>query len=267
MDQKKRIKRNVVIYIIGSLALATIGGIITAKINEAGQILFILSPILMMVLLRFFGGDGWKDAGLGLNIKQSWLWYLFSILLFPVSVAVVIVFGMISGLTTVNVSFAAILPALLAGFAAQLIPRMIFAMFEEWGWRGYLEPRLTILGVPDLKRHLFVGVIWSIWHFPLILSTDYTDISFVIFFPLFIIGVLVMALVYGQLRKHSKTVWTPVLLHGIGNAFIWAIIKNNFFTFNNKMLAYIAPESVFSIVLCGLIAFWLIVLYNKKAKS
>ncbi len=84
---------------------------------------------------------------------------------------------------------------------AQFIPRMLFALAEEWGWRGYLEPRLTALHVPDVPRHLFVGVIWALWHFPLILSTDYTTMPYFIFLPLFVIGVVVAAIVYGQLRK------------------------------------------------------------------
>jgi hypothetical protein len=28
------------------------------------------------ILLRAFGGDGWKDAGVDLNLLASWGWYL-----------------------------------------------------------------------------------------------------------------------------------------------------------------------------------------------
>ena len=50
-------------------------------------------------------------------------------------------------------------------FAAPFI-NSIAAFGEEWGWRGYLLPRLMPLG--KWKAYLLVGVIWGLWHAPLI---------------------------------------------------------------------------------------------------
>jgi len=263
INQNKKIKRNIVIYIIGVLCLATIGGLVTASGNEVGGLIFIIGPILMVILLRFFGGDGWKDAGLKLNLKENWRWYLFSLVAYPISMAVVILLGVMLGVTEINGNLNSLLPAFLAGFATQLIPRMLFAMFEEWGWRGYLEPRLAALNVPDSRRHLFVGVIWAVWHFPLILSTPYTEIHYAVFLPIFVVGVVVSAVVYGQLRKASGTVWTSVLMHGTANAVAWAILQDDLITFNNKLLANIAPESILVILLWGALGWWMS--YRHKA--
>lgn len=264
MNQISTIKRNIVLYIAGVLSLAAIGGWITAGGNEIGGLVFIISPTLMVLVLRFLGGDGWKDAGLGLQLGH-WPWYLFSLLVYPIVMTVVIGLGMIVGVTQVNGNLNALLPLFIAGFAAQLIPRMIFALLEEWGWRGYLEPRLAALGVADGRRHLLVGAVWALWHFPLVLSTDYTDMPYGIFFPFFVVAIGLTAVVYGQLRQASETVWTSVLMHGVGNAFGWAILQNKLFTFNNKLLANAAPESIFSIVIVGILAWWL--LYKRKAKA
>jgi membrane protease YdiL (CAAX protease family) len=258
MNQNSRIKRNIAAYIVGVLFLATVGGVVTASGSEVGGLLFIISPILMMVLLRSFGGDGWKDAGLNPNLKEKWRWYLFSLLVYPVIMTMVAVLGIILGVTTVNGNPNSLLPAFVAGFAVQLIPRMIFALFEEWGWRGYLEPRLAALGAPDARRHFFVGSVWALWHFPLILSTAYTEIPYAIYFPFFVVAVILTAIVYGQLRKASGTVWTSVVMHGVGNAFGWAILQNNLLTFNNKLLASPAPESVFSIASIGVLGWWML---------
>lgn len=256
-------KRNVGIYVIGVLLLATLGGVITATVSEAGGLIFILSPLAMAVLLRFFGGDGWGDAGLSLKLQTNWHWYLFSLLIYPISFVVVIGLGMILGVTQFNGDVVALLPAFGAGFATQLIPRMIFALCEEWGWRGYLEPRLAALGVPNLQRHGLVGLIWAVWHVPLILSTHYTKLPYAIFFPIFVVGVVVAAVVYGQVRQASGTVWTAVLLHGIANAVAWAILQNNLVLINNKLLANIAPESILMIALWGALAGWM--LFRRKA--
>jgi uncharacterized protein len=263
MSQNNKIKRNVAIYVICVWLLAMIGFVIAATVNGAGALLFFAGPMVMAVLLRFFGGDGWKDAGLGLKLKERWHWYLFSLLVYPIAITMVIALGVLFGMTTVNGDLYTLLPAFIVSMAGQFIPRMLYALFEEWGWRGYLEPRLAALGIPDLRRHVFVGLIWAIWHIPLILSTNYTNISYAIFLPLFVISVIFTAIVYGQLRKASGTVWTAVLMHGVANTFGSAIFQTDVMTFHNTLMANAAPESILSIFLFGALAWWM--LYRQKA--
>lgn len=263
MKPINKIKRNVIIYIIGVLLLSSLGGLLSLKVNPGLMLLFAISPIVMMLLLRFFAGDGWQDAGLRPKFRQSWPWYLFAFFVYPVTIAFVLALGGVYGITTLNGDWRSLLPLFLTGLATQFIPRMLFAVFEEWGWRGYLEPRLAALNVPDLPRHLLVGLVWAAWHVPLVLSTDYTSLPYALFFSLFLIGVLLSAVVYGQLRKASDTVWTSVLMHGTANTIAWAILTNNLVTINNKVLANISPESIFSILLWGLLAWWM--LFRRKA--
>jgi hypothetical protein len=56
-------------------------------------------------------------------------------------------------------------------FVISLLPgpffNSIFGFGEEWGWRGYLLPRLMPLG--KAKAYLLVGLIWGLWHAPLVL--------------------------------------------------------------------------------------------------
>jgi membrane protease YdiL (CAAX protease family) len=49
-----------------------------------------------------------------------------------------------------------------------------FALGEEIGWRGFLMPRLMSLG--KTKAYLILGVIWGLWHLPLIIiGFNYPD--------------------------------------------------------------------------------------------
>lgn len=247
--------RNLIVFYVGTMLLAIGGGFVMASGQEIGGLLFILSPLVMVLIVRFLLGDGWKDAGLGLKFKKSWRWYLFALLVYPVIYLVVIPINIILGFTTLTLTVSDILPLLISGFVIQFVPRILFAFSEEWAWRGYLEPRFALLGMPDIQRHVIVGILWGIWHFPLILSTDYTNAPIAAFLPLFMLGVILMALIYGPMRASSDSVWPAVLMHGMGNALAFAILEGKLIAFNNDLLGNIGTGSIAISIVYGLIAF------------
>lgn len=95
----------------------------------------------------------------------------------------------------------------------------VSAAGEEIGWRGYMLTRLVAAGVP---QPLFVsGLIWSVWHFPLILTGVYAaGPSPGVSAALFLVDVMGIALVIGVLRLRSGSVWPAVVLHGAWNSII-----------------------------------------------
>src|SRR5262245_60289353 len=90
---------------------------------------------------------------------------------------------------------------------------------EELGWRGYMLTRLIMAGVP--KPVLVSGLIWALWHLPLILSGQYAaglrpQLSAV----LFVIGTLADGYLAAYVRLRSGSVWPAVMCHGAWNAII-----------------------------------------------
>jgi len=87
---------------------------------------------------------------------------------------------------------------------------------EEIGWRGWLLPNLRSLGTwPAL---LLSGVIWGVWHAPLILlgyNFGYTDLRGV---GLMIVFCVFVGILLGWLRLRTATVWPCVLGHAAINS-------------------------------------------------
>lgn len=90
---------------------------------------------------------------------------------------------------------------------------------EEIGWRGYMLTRLIDAGVP--QPLLASGIIWALWHFPLILTGVYAagpnpGLSAAVF----LVDVVGIGYVIGVLRLRSGSVWPAALLHGAWNGII-----------------------------------------------
>ena len=208
-------RRNITVYAVGVLALACAGGALMAAGHDVGGLVFILSPLLMAVVLRRFGGDGWADAGMRPRLRGNGRWYLLAAVAFPVMFALALALGVAAGQVELAPGFGG---ALGLALAANLVPRMLFALSEELGWRGYLEPRLAALGVAPARRHLMVAALWGVWHVPYILALeDYTDLPRAVQLPLFLAGVTAMSYWYGVVRERTGSVWPAVVAHGVAN--------------------------------------------------
>ena len=96
------------------------------------------------------------------------------------------------------------------------------AMGEEAGWRGYMMPRLKErFGL--LNGRLLGGIIWGVWHWPLMLLVGYEYGTNYLGAPL--LGLVVWCVVCFALNTlldilYEKTgcIWVPAIAHGAFNA-------------------------------------------------
>jgi len=94
------------------------------------------------------------------------------------------------------------------------------ALGEEIGWRGFLVGRLAgSMSFTGLA--LTSGVIWAVWHMPLILFADY-NAGTPAWYSLMCFAMMVIAssFVYAWLRLKSGSLWTAMFLHASHNFWI-----------------------------------------------
>ena len=98
-----------------------------------------------------------------------------------------------------------------------------YALGEEIGWRGFLVPELFKI-VGYTKTSIITGVIWSLWHFPLIIFSSYNN-STSIWYGLacFTVMIISSCFIYTWMRIKSNSLWTGVFLHASHNLFIQRI--------------------------------------------
>lgn len=94
---------------------------------------------------------------------------------------------------------------------------LIPALGEEIGWRGWLLPKLMPLG--PLGAIAVSGVIWGVWHAPIILLGYNYPLAPGWLGLLMMTGMCILiGGVFGWLRLRSDSVWPAALAHGAFNA-------------------------------------------------
>jgi len=134
---------------------------------------------------------------------------------------------------------------------------LLFALGEEIGWRGYLVPRLSKV-MSFTSVCLVSGVIWSVWHYPLIIFSGYHGGTSVLYSLIcFTIMVTGTSFAYAWLRLISGSVWTAMFFHGMHNHFIQGFFDP--LTADTGITPYIIGEFGAALAVAGIIVafiFW-----------
>jgi len=90
---------------------------------------------------------------------------------------------------------------------------------EELGWRDFLLRHLVRMGFDQWTALIASGVVWGLWHIPIILlGLEYVEHP-VIGVPMFITYTVLVGIIIGWLQLASGSVWVSALAHGSINAF------------------------------------------------
>ena len=146
---------------------------------------------------------------------------------------------------------AAIARQMTFGFAMSVMS----AFGEELGWRGFLVPEMSkFMGFG--KTALWSGVIWALYHYPIILFSGYRSNAPLWYATsMFTLCVLAISFPFAWLRLKSGSLWTGVILHASHNLIIQGVF--NAVTADRGATAYFTGEFGMGLVIAyGAMALW-----------
>ncbi|MEN6554271.1 MAG: CPBP family intramembrane glutamic endopeptidase [Methanobacterium sp.] len=133
---------------------------------------------------------------------------------------------------------------------------IISALGEEIGWRGFLVPQLAKL-TTFTKVAVISGIIGAIWHFPLIIFSNYNSATPLWYaLPMFLVSVLGISFILAWLRLKSGSIWPAVLLHAGSNLYVQNIFDP---LSGGSLIPYLVGENgilVVGIILIIAFIFW-----------
>jgi membrane protease YdiL (CAAX protease family) len=233
--------------------------------HQASAVLMWGGPALSAIIVRLVTERSLAGIGWRLN-SPKWLW---------LALALPLAYGLPPYLIAWGAGLAAFAPQLWPGalpyglhvngaFAALgliltvgLFDKLSRALGEEIGWRGLLVPEL--LKVTGFRNAALIsGVIWSLWHFPLIIFADYRAAGTPAPFQLgcFAAMVISSSFLYAWLRMRSGSVWPAAVLHGAHNLLIQSVFDQA--TVNRHGAFYLTGEFGAGIAVCTVLVAWLI---------
>ena len=217
-ETRRRARRGLGIYFFIVVVLsAAIEGFVIRNPHLDGLIAgLMLVPALASVVARIALREGFADVSFRLGGRRGLRGIGFA-LAFPVVI----------GLAAYGIAWTTGLagfdppPAdgLLVPFALGILVSLVVVSGEEIGWRGYMLTRLIDAGVP--RPVLTSGVIWGLWHVPLVLAGVYAaGPSPVLSAALIMVAITSFGYVIARVRLETGSVWPAVVLHAAWNRII-----------------------------------------------
>ncbi|MGL1893891.1 MAG: CPBP family intramembrane metalloprotease [Spirochaetaceae bacterium] len=139
--------------------------------------------------------------------------------------------------------------------SSAIIPAIIMnltsgALGEELGWRGYALNILQKKYIP-LKAGLIVGVIWGLWHLPLMILSGYFGLELLYYIIAFMVAVVSFSVVITLYYNKSNNILIAMWMHFWFNFLLKIVIIDLL-----PLLIYI---SVFYLILAVIL-----IIFNKK---
>ena len=197
--------------------------------------------------------------------KVKWANVLLAIGVFAVIVAASILLSLAFGQKMSQFALAEDFSFTGVGIGSALATILLASIIEEVGWKGYCEDSIGNY-MNWFWESLVFGVIWSLWHFPLLIFGDYME-GTPLWYQLvaFVLCVFPIGIIAGILTIQSKSVWPAAFLHAGHNAYDQAVF--GVITKGDDRMFFVSETGVFTIACAWIIAAIMFVIYVKTKKK
>ena len=216
-------------------------------------------PTLSAIILSYLWGkgSGVKDLIKRLLIwRVSWKYYFFAIFGILVVGVVAVLLHISLGGSPPNSDL--ILEGMGLSPSDGMLAIYLFPVFflvntlfggpvaEELGWRGFAQP-LAQESYNKVAAGLIIGLVWSLWHLPLIifLPKAVGNLPILAYVPIMTAMGVIFSWLYNQTRG---SVLLAILLHG-GMNFAMGFLGGSVFTDRRLLLIYVILIIILAIVL------------------
>ena len=242
-------KKGTIKYLAWTFLIAWFMQVVTAVLYRNGIVLVWQLPIGIMMFVPLFGvllsgqplsGMGWKPCLKGKIKLFLAAWFLPALL---TAIGAALYFAVFPGHFDMSGdAFAAaagaealeqmqsqgltypmcVLSSVIGCLTYAPFVNMLLAVGEEAGWRGFLYPQLKAK-FGKRQGWLLGGVIWGMWHWPLIwligyeYGTDYAGFP-IVGMLIFCIFTTAVGVLCDWLYEKTNCIWIPSIFHGAVNA-------------------------------------------------
>ncbi len=235
--------------------------------GTTGQALLILGPAVVALGLYRLSRDGAGPLGFTVRFADRARWFAASWALYPAMLAAAVVPGLLVGAASLTATPAPGKPAYAAAFVTILAIQLVKNVIEEFIFRGYGTRTALALGIGRFKAHVLAGLVWALWHLPLFIvwtsEADrrlVTSLPWLVALPLFLVAVVAMSLLYGEMRAQTGSIWPGVVLHSMANALVTTQLTNGHlgFTRHGDVLFSPAPTGLIILALFAVAGLYLL---------
>ena len=249
------------------------------------EMAYMFFPMITALILQAIDKEKFNHTGL-VNFKVSWPWLVAWLLPVVMSLVCIPVNGWMPGVELqynsdqlINQyhvpeeqqelvreqlskfpSYLLVISTIFSGLIAGITINAIAAFGEEYGWRNYLVGALR--EVKFWKAALFIGIVWGIWHFPLILmGHNYPNEPY-----WGILLMVVMCILLGVIELYlvlkTKSMIVAAIMHGTFNAVSGLVIY--FILGGNDFLNGMTGLAGFIVMAVTILCIWVYDKYISK---
>ena len=197
-------------------------------VNTALTAVLMFFPAIGVLVTRLVTREGFKNSMLCLNLKGNVRYYLigwFGPMVLTL-LGTLLYFAIYPSEFTLSSYHAAMeakpMPAILIVLLLLMTPlfNLVPCLGEEWGWRGYLLPKVA-QRMGFLPAVLLTGLIWGLWHAPIIVAGHNYGMQYPGYPWAGIAAMCAFCIVVGVLLSYitlkARSCWPAVLAHGAIN--------------------------------------------------